>query len=91
MTSPNYIPLTGNTPGTWVRQGDWKLIRLYCENPVQSDKLELYNLATDLSKTKNLAAAEPARVLALNAMIDKFLLQTKAAVPRPNPAYRAAR
>jgi len=88
---PHYTPLTGNTPGTWVRRGDWKLIRFYCENPDQSDKLELYNLAEDIGETRNLAGAEPARVLELNALIDKFLQQTKAAIPRPNPAYRAAR
>lgn len=60
----HYTPLTGNTPGTWVRKVDWKLIRFYCENPDQSAKLELYNPATDLGEIKNLAAAEPVRVLA---------------------------
>ena len=85
---PHYTPLTGNTPGTWVRKGDWKLIRFYCENPDQSDKLELYNLASDLSETNNLAATEPKRAREMNALIDGFLQRTKAAVPKPNPAYR---
>lgn len=86
---PHYTPLTGNTPGTWVRQGDWKLIRFYCENPDQTDKLELYHLARDVGETRDLAAAEPKRTLAMNALIDGFLKRTKAAVPRANPAYRA--
>lgn len=85
---PHYTPLTGNTPGTWVRKGDWKLIRFYCENDDQSDKLELYNLKNDLSETTNLAAQEPARVKEMNALITAFLERTKAAVPRPNPNYR---
>ncbi len=86
---PHYTPLTGNTPGTWVRKGDWKLIRFYCENPDQSDKLELYNLRTDLGETNNLAAAEPRRVKEMNALIDGFLARSQAAVPTRNPAYRA--
>lgn len=85
---PHYTPLTGNTPGTWVRKGDWKLIRFYCEKDDQSDKLELYNLQTDPGETDNLAAREPARVKELNALITVFLERTKAAVPRPNPNFR---
>ncbi|MBL8218953.1 MAG: sulfatase-like hydrolase/transferase, partial [Bryobacterales bacterium] len=85
---PHYTPLTGNTPGTWVRKGDWKLIRFYCENDDQSDKLELYNLQTDPGETNNLAAREPARVKELNSLITAFLERTKAAVPRPNPNFR---
>ncbi|MBM3787963.1 MAG: N-acetylgalactosamine 6-sulfate sulfatase, partial [Acidobacteria bacterium] len=86
---PHYTPLTGNTPGTWVRKGDWKLIRFYCENDDQSDKLELYNLKDDIGETVNLAARNPSKVRELNRLIDKFLVETKAAVPKRNPAYRA--
>lgn len=85
---PHYTPVTGNTPGTWVRKGDWKLIRFYCENDDQSDKLELYNLKNDIGETRNLAATEPARAREMNALIQGFLGETKAVVPTANPAYR---
>ena len=38
---------TPATPASSVRQGDWKLIRLYCDNADQTDRHELYNLAAD--------------------------------------------
>jgi arylsulfatase A-like enzyme len=53
-----------------IRSGDWKLVRT-SEGPLVTgtfDSLEslsgagLYNLATDIGETKNLAASEPARV-----------------------------
>ena len=53
-----------------IRSGDWKLVRT-SEGPLLTgtfDSLEslsgagLYNLATDVGETKNLAASEPARV-----------------------------
>jgi arylsulfatase A-like enzyme len=85
---PHYTPRTGNVPGTWVRKGDWKLIRLYCDNDDQTDRFELYNLKGDLSETNNLAATMPAKVTELNALIDGFLRDTEALIPKPNPAYR---
>jgi arylsulfatase A-like enzyme len=45
-----------------VRQGDWKLWR----NNSTGD-VELYNLATDLGETTNLAASNPAKVAELAA------------------------
>jgi arylsulfatase A-like enzyme len=85
---PHYIPRTGAVPGTWVRKGDWKLIRLYCDNEDQSDRFELYNLKDDLSETNNLAASMPERAKELSALIDGFLRRTGAVVPKANPDYR---
>lgn len=85
---PHYIPRTGAVPGTWVRKGDWKLIRLYCDNEDQSDRFELYNLKDDLSETRNLAAQHPEKVKELDRLIEGFLRRTGALVPKPNPAYR---
>jgi arylsulfatase A-like enzyme len=67
--------------------GDWKLLRFYGDNPDRTDRLELYNLREDLSETKNLAAEHPERVKELAALIEKFLADTRAVVPRANPAY----
>jgi arylsulfatase A-like enzyme len=53
-----------------IRSGDWKLVKTG-EGPLVTSTFdtreslagaELYNLAMDLSETKNLAASEPAKV-----------------------------
>ncbi len=74
-------------PATWVRKGDWKLIRRYADNEDRTDRLELYNVRDDLGETKDLAAQMPERVRELNALIDGFLKRTNAVVPKPNPNY----
>jgi arylsulfatase A-like enzyme len=84
---PHYVPATGNLPGTYVRHGDWKLIRFYADNNDQTDRFELYNLKDDLGETNNLAARMPARVEELNALIGEFLKNSHATVPLPNPNY----
>ncbi|MCL5271520.1 MAG: sulfatase [bacterium] len=74
-------------PATYVRKGDWKLIRFYCDNPDQTDRHELYNLKDDLGETKDLSAAMPDKVKELSALIDAFLRESGAVVPKANPAY----
>jgi arylsulfatase A-like enzyme len=83
----NYFPhgrSAARAGGVWVRSGDWKLIRWFGAPPV----FELYNLRDDLGETKDRAAAEPARVKELDALIDGFLADTGATYPLPNPAYK---
>jgi len=87
---PHYTPVTGGRPATYVRRGDWKLIRFWCDNEDQTDRFELYNLRDDLSETRNLARANPAKVAELNTLIEGFLGGTKAVVPKPNPGYSYA-
>ena len=79
--------IDGFRPGTWVRRGDWKLIRFYADNEDGSDKLELYNLKDDISESKNQAAEKPALAQELNALITKFLTDTAAVVPKRNPQW----
>ncbi len=86
---PHYTPAAGNIPGSWVRKGDWKLLRVWCDGPNQSDRFELYNLKDDISETRDLSERYPARVRELSALLQRFLEDTRAAVPKPNPAYRA--
>lgn len=93
---PHYGWAPDEFPGTWVRQGDWKLIRAYGENPDRSDRCELYNLRDDVGEAHNLAAAMPAKVQELGGLITRFLKETKAVTPILNPTYdpekeRAAR
>ena len=81
--------IPGFWPATWVRRGDWKLIRFYAKNDDNTDRLELYNLKDDVGESKDLTADRPQQVKELSALIDAFLKDTDAVVPKPNPAYRA--
>jgi len=84
---PHTTPASGGLASTWVRVGDWKLIRFYGLGDGLSDLFELYNLKDDLGETKNLAAQFPARVQELNALLNGFLKDTAAVVPPPNPDF----
>lgn len=86
--SPQYSAATLHRPSTSVRRGDWKLIRFYCDGPGQQDRHELYNLAEDIGETIDLAGQQASIVSELSALIDRFLADTEAVVPQPNPRYR---
>ena len=77
----------GFQPSTYVRKGNWKLIRFYADGPEQKDRYELYNLANDIGEKSNLAEKYPQKVKELDALIDRFLEETEAVVPKANPAY----
>ncbi len=87
-----YFPHGGpaRPPGVWVRKGDWKLLRFYETSEQFPDEYELYNLKDDIGETTNLAAKMPQRVRELDALIDKFLKDTGALLPIPNPDYDPA-
>ncbi|HOX37298.1 MAG TPA: sulfatase [Candidatus Brocadiia bacterium] len=74
-------------PCTYVRKGDWKLIRFHMTNDDFPNRFELYNLREDISETVNLAERMPDKVAELDALIGRFLLDTGALVPVPNPDY----
>ena len=84
---PHYAPATGAFPSVWVRRGDWKLIRFFCDGPEQADRFELYNLKEDLGETKNLAAEHPDKVKEFDALISEHLKEINAVIPVKNPAY----
>lgn len=86
---PHDTPASGQHPGTSVRRGDWKLIRLFAQNEDGTDQLQLYNLRADLSETRNLAVEKPELVRELNALITGFLKDTEAVVPIRNPNYKS--
>lgn len=77
-------------PGVSVRQGDWKLIRRFQPREELYEGVhELFNLKEDLGETTNLAAKMPAKVKELDALIDRFVAETGALYPKPNPDYRS--
>ena len=82
---PDWLP-----PAVTIHQGDWKLIRLFFAGENGAHRYQLYNLRADLGETNNLAAKDPARVKALDALIEKFLADTQAVTPVRNPAFNAA-
>jgi arylsulfatase A-like enzyme len=84
--TPNYKRDTA-PPSTYVRKGDWKLIRFYGEGPNRSYAFELYNLRDDIGETKNLADKMPEKVRELDALITVHLKDTGAIIPFPNPRY----
>jgi arylsulfatase A-like enzyme len=71
-----------------VRKGDWKLIRFWADNDDQTDRHELYNLREDQQEKKDRAAGEPGKVKELGKLLDGFLADTKAVIPKANPAYK---
>lgn len=80
----NYFPFRPNEGGVTVVSGDHKLIRWFGPGVPR----ELYDLKQDIGETKNLADAMPEKVAELDRLIDGFLRDTQAVVPRPNPAYK---
>jgi hypothetical protein len=72
----------------YVRKGDWKLIRIFFDGDDQGHRYELYNLKHDISETNNLASRYPKKVRRLDALIEKFLEDSKAVQPKKNPTYR---
>jgi arylsulfatase A-like enzyme len=79
--------MDGFYAGTYVRKGDWKLIRFYARNDDGTDDLELYDLKKDLGERHNLAKAKPELVKELNGLITDFLKDTEAVIPKLNPNF----
>jgi arylsulfatase A-like enzyme len=82
--------MDGFYAGTYVRKGDWKLIRFYARHDDGSDALELYDLKNDLGEQHNLAGEKRELVRELNDLISGFLKDTEAVVPKLNPNHGKA-
>jgi arylsulfatase A-like enzyme len=74
-------------PAVSVRADDWKLIRRFEPHAKYPEVRELYNIKTDIGETNNLASRMPDKVKELDALIDQFVKDTEALVPKPNPAF----
>eukprot|EP01041_Mallomonas_annulata_P023716 gene23716-44286_t len=69
-----------------IRHGDLKLV----VSKGGSGQPELYNLATDIGESKDLAAAQPAKVKELQAMWDKWSAEQAPASTPDSPVARDA-
>ncbi len=91
---PFYDMIWLATPSAAVRSGDWKLIEYFGDWVEESTRtyrtghrVELYNLKRDLGETRDLSAAEPARVKDLLARLHRWMDECGAKVPVENPRF----
>ena len=62
-----------------VRKGDWKL--LHTPQPYGNGRWQLYNLATDLSESNDIAAEHPAKVRELHALWQEYVREHDVILP----------
>lgn len=77
---PHYYETT--TPVSAIRAGDWKLLEY-----LEDDRIELYDLATDLGEQRNLAGTHPEKARDLLEQLHRWRTDTAAAMPTPNPDF----
>jgi arylsulfatase A-like enzyme len=84
----NYSPPI-YAPSASITQGDWKLVRLYGDNPDGSNREELYNLKDDIGETFDDAPAltDISKKLAKN--LDDYLARIQVVLPKANPNFDA--
>ena len=68
-----------NTPVGSIRQGDWKLLEYF-----EDGRLELYNLADDVSEEHELSASEPDVAHRLRSQLRAWRRRVDALMPTPN-------
>lgn len=72
----------GNTPGSSIRIGDYKLIEFFEDNSI-----ELYNLKDDITEQNNLAYQEEDKSTYLLDTLKNWQLHVKARIPESNLEY----
>lgn len=81
---PHYYATT--SPVSAVRAREWKLLEYH-----EDGRLELFNLAKDLSESENLAQKLPERTEELRKRLNSWRQTVKAQMPTPNPDFRERR
>lgn len=69
----------GGTPGAAVRDRELKLIRYY-----ESGRHELFDLVLDIEEKNDLSDSCPEEVLRLSGLLDRWIEDVGALIPRPN-------
>ncbi len=75
---PHYQTLKGTTPMSSIREGKWKLVRLY-----ETGATHLVDLSKDLGETEDLSASEPAVAQRLEDRLASYLQAINAPMARP--------
>lgn len=75
----------GGEPSGIYREGPWKLIHYY-----EDDRLELYNLQSDLGERNDQATAQPELAKRMKAKLDDFLATVGARFPATDPRFTEA-
>jgi len=75
----------GSQPAGAIREGDWKLVEHY-----EDGRVELFNLAKDISETTDLSAREPRRVARLKNDLAAWRQRVGAQTNTPNPNFDPA-
>ena len=71
---------------SYVRQGDWKLVHNY-DTTIFKSEYYLYNLKDDIGETRDLSQQRPDKLKELCELMGRFVKDTGAVLPIPNPAY----
>jgi len=82
----NVAGQAGVRPHSALRCGRYKLLHFY-----EDDRVELYDLESDLGEQNDLAARMPDKVAELRGMLTDWLRSVDAQMPEPNPGYDPAK
>jgi len=69
----------GGTPGSSIRAGDYKMIHFF-----EDDRIELYNLKTDINESHDLSKEMPDLAAKLSASLEDWRISIEAKIPQPN-------
>ena len=72
----------GGAPAGAVRDGRWKLIEWY-----EDERVELFDLESDIGETRNLAERQPDRARAMRTTLHRLLKETGAVMPARNDRF----
>ncbi|MCH2208982.1 MAG: sulfatase [Lentisphaerales bacterium] len=81
----------GMSGASFIRLGDYKLIRMYGGNADRSDKYILYNVKNDIGEADDISAQFPEKTAELKKKLNSWLKETGTLIPKPNPAYKLPR
>lgn len=79
---PHYSGGLGGRPSGAVRLGDYKLIEFFEDN-----RIELYNLKSDIEEKTDLTKDKPEKAEELKELLHQWRKNVGAQMPFPNPAY----